>query len=373
MNATPRRVLFLFPFPCLGGGGAQRVLSTLLRHLDRERFETHLALLQARRSEDNDVPEGVVVHDLDFARVRYALPGLVRLIRRIRPDVVLSNIGHMNLGLLLCRPLLPRSIKILIGESTTLGVYLQQATRHPALWAALYRRLYQHADTVICLSDAMKKELAEHFSVPQEKLVRIYNPVDVDRIRRLAELGDTPYAGPGPNLVAAGRFVREKGIDLLLDAMPRVRARFPHATLTLLGEGSLESELKEQAQKLDLRQAVSFPGTQANPWRYFRHADLVIVPSRVDGLPYVPLEALAVGTKVVATDCPGAIREAAEDNDGILLAPPGNPIALAEAIFTALNRPKLAHECPAQLGKFSLQRALEEYSALFEGHHGGER
>lgn len=358
----------MFPFPSLGGGGgAQRVLSTLLRHLDRERFEPHLALLRLRRSADDDIPEGVTVHNLEFSRVRYALPGLVKLIRKIRPDVALSTVGHMNLALLACRPFLPRSVRILIGESTTLGVYLRQVTKLPVVWASLYRFLYKRADTVICLSNAMKRELVQDFSVPPQRLVRIYNPVDVERIQRLAGLGGTPFAGPGPSLVAAGRFVREKGIDLLLDAMPGVRECFPHATLTLLGEGPLEPALKEQTRKLGLRDAIRFSGVQANPWRYFRQADLVIVPSRVDGLPYVPLEALAVGTPVVATDCPGGIREAAEGNDAIMLVRPHSPIALTKGIVSALGRPTRVDEDSVQLGKFSLRQAIERYSALFEG------
>ncbi|MGC2697736.1 MAG: glycosyltransferase [Candidatus Angelobacter sp.] len=364
---TRRRVLFLFPFPSLGGGGgAQRVFSNLLRHLDHDRFELHLALLRAKRGEDDEIPAGVVVHDLNYTRVRYAVPALIRLIREVKPDAVLSTIGHMNLALLLSRPWLPRATGVLIGESTTLSVYLRQAKRYPRIWMALYRWLYKHADKVICLSDAMKREMAELFAVPPEKLVRIYNPLDVEMIRRCAQLDGNPFPGSGPHLVAAGRFVREKGNDLLLDAMPRVLALFPHATLTLLGEGPLEKELKQQVQKLELHNAVRFGGLQPNPWRYFRHANLVIVPSRVDGLPYVPLEALAVGTPVVATDCPGGIREVSECGERISLVPPEAPNALAEGIISALKQGKVDREQPAQLDNFNLQQVVNEYSKLLE-------
>jgi len=368
MEPTPKRVLFMFPFPSLGGGGgAQRVLSTLLRHLDRERFELHLVLLQAMRGEGDDIPAGVIVHSLDYSRVRYAMLALVRLIHKVRPDSVLSNIGHMNVALLLCRPFLPRATRVFIGESTTLSVYLKQATRYPQIWAAMYRWLYKHADKVVCLSDAMKKELAEDFAVPPEKLVRIYNPLDVEMVRRFAQLDGNPYAGTGPHLVAAGRFVREKGNDLILDAMPGVLAAFPQARLTLLGEGPLEDALKQQAKKLGIHGAVSFPGLQQNPWRYFWHADLVIVPSRFDGLPYVSVEALAVGTPVVATDCPGAIREVRDCDERISLVAPEDPRALAEGIVSALAKPKSQSAIPAQLGKFSLQNAVEGYSKLLGG------
>lgn len=368
MSARPQKVLFLFPFPSLGGGGgAQRVISTLLRHLDRRRFELHLALLQASRGEGDDIPSGVVVHNLNYRRVRYGLFGLIRLIRNLKPDAVLSNVGHMNAALLLCRSFFPRTSRILIGESTSVSAYLNQATRYPKIWSALYRWLYKHADRVICLSDAMKKELTETFFVPPEKLVRIYNPLDVEMIRRLAELEGSPYSGEGPRLVAAGRFVREKGIDLLLEAIPSVLGSFPQLKLSLLGEGPLEDELKEQVQRLEIGDAVSFCGVKQNPWCYFRHADLVIVPSRVDGLPYVPLEALAVGTPVVATDCPGAIREISDDGEQILLVPPENPQALANGIVSALARPGISRGQSVHLCKFDLQKAVQEYGRLLEG------
>ena len=318
------------------------------------------------RGEGDEIPPGVVVHNLDYSRVRYALPRLIQLVHQLKPDVVFSNVCHMNLALLLVRPAFPRSTRVLIGESTTLSVYLREATRHPKIWGALYRRFYKRAEKITCLSDAMKKDLAEHFCVPPQKLVRIYNPMDFEMIRSLAKAGGTPYSGDGPNLVAGGRFVREKGIDLLLDAMPRVLASFPRARLTLLGEGPLEKELKQQAQRLGIGEKVHFAGLQINPWRYFQHADLVIVPSRLDGLPFVAVEALVVGTPVVATDCPGAIREIKDDNKWVVLAAPEDPPALAEAIVSRLRKPEADPGPPVQLSKFDLQQAVDEYTRLLE-------
>ena len=366
MTMTRRRVLFIFPFPSLGGGGgAQRVPSTLLRHLDHQRYEFHLALLQAKRGEGDDIPPGVAVHNLDYSRVRYGLLGLVRLIHKVKPEVVFSNICHMNLALLLVRPLFPRNTRVLIGESTTLSAYLQQATRRPKIWSALYRWLYKRADKITCLSDAIKNDLAAHFAVPPEKLIRIYNPMDWEIVRASSQLGGNPFAGEGPHLVAAGRFVREKGIDLLLSALPGVLESFPRARLTLLGEGPLEEELKQQTQWLGVGEKVNFAGLQQNPWRYFRYANLVVVPSRLDGLPYVAVEALAVGTPMVATDCPGGIRELTDDSNWIVLVPPENPQALAEAIVARLKEPKSSLEPSVQLSKFELQEAVNEYDRLF--------
>jgi glycosyltransferase involved in cell wall biosynthesis len=361
-----RKVLFVFPFPSLGGGGgAQRVPSTLLHHLDHGQYEFHLALLRAKRGEGDGIPPGVVVHNLEYGRVRYALPGLVKLVYRVKPDVVFSNICHINLALLLVRPSFPRNTRVVIGESTTLSAYLQQATSYPRMWSVLYRWFYKRADKITCLSDAIKKDLAEQFTIPQEKLIRIYNPLNLEMVRASSQLGGNPFTNEGPHLVAAGRFVREKGIDLLLDAMPHVLASIPQARVTLLGDGPLEEELKQQAQRLGVYENVDFAGLQQNPWRYFRHADLVIVPSRLDGLPYVAVEALAVGTPMVATDCPGGIRELTDESKWIVLAPPEDPKALAKAIVARLNEPESNFGPPVQLAKFGLQQAVDEYSKLF--------
>lgn len=359
-----RKVLFIFPFPSLGGGGAQRVPSTLLHHLDHEQYEFHLALLQAKRGEGDGIPSGVVVHNLEYSRVRYALPKLVKLIYQLRPDVVFSNICHMNLLLLMVKFAFPRRTRLLLGESTTLSAYLQMATQRPRMWRALYRLFYKRAEKITCVSGAIERDLVEQFALKPEKLIKIYNPLDIEMITSSSRLGGAPFTSEGPHLVAAGRFVHEKGIDLLLDALPRVLASIPQASLTLLGEGPLEKVLKQRAQNLGVREKVSFMGFQQNPWRYFRHADLVIVPSRLDGLPYVAVEALAVGTPIVATDCPGGIRELKDESKWVVLTPPEDPMTLAEAIIARLREPKLNLEPLAQLSKFDLLHAVTEYRKL---------
>jgi len=162
---------------------------------------------------------------------------------------------------------------------------------------------------------------------------------------------------------------RQKGFDVLLDAMPAVVARIPSACLWVLGEGPLESELKQQAERLRLKQSVRFSGFQENPWPYFKHADLIVLSSRYEGLPNVVLESLALGTPVVATDCPGGVREIQQAGNPITLATPESPAALAEAIIAALMQPQNTNRCSggdrSALQEFDLQHIVEQYSRLF--------
>jgi glycosyltransferase involved in cell wall biosynthesis len=215
----------------------------------------------------------------------------------------------------------------------------------------------------------MANDMAEHFQVPRDKLVRIYNPVDVKRVQELAEYGENPYSGPGPHLAAAGRLTRQKGFDVLLDALPAVLECFPETRLAILGEGPLEEKLTEQAQKLGLTQKVTFLGFQENPWPYLKHADLFLLPSRYEGTPNVLLEALALGTPVVASDCPGGMREIQASNPEIVLVPPEDPGALAQAIITASKMPRRAEgtqRVQQRLRAFDLQEIVDAYSQVLE-------
>jgi len=369
MKSMRRRVLFVMPN--LAGGGAERVVVLLLRHLDRSRFDPHLALVEAAGPFLQDVPPDVSLHDLRAKRVRYALPGLIRLTWKLRPHAVHSQMCELNLATLLSRPFLPPGLRLLLGEQSSPSAFNAQQRRHPRLWNWLYRRLYPRADRIICVGDYVLNDLAENFGIAPSKLTRIYNPVDLDLARRLAEASGNPYGGPGPHLVAAGRLAKEKGFDVLLDAMPLVRGAISGADLTLLGEGPLKPELLAQRERLELNESVRLVGFQANPYPYLKHADLFVLPSHFEGLPLVVLEALAVRTPVVASECPGALGEILRDCPTARLVPPSDPKALAKGIISALNalsmKPQSEEGPDTFLSRFEVKTVVREYEKILEG------
>jgi glycosyltransferase involved in cell wall biosynthesis len=231
--------------------------------------------------------------------------------------------------------------------------------------------LYPRADKIICVGDYVLNDLANNFGVPRNKMARIYNPVDVDMTRQLAEAGGNPYSGEGPHLVAASRLSKEKGVDVLLDAMPLVRAAVSTADLTILGEGPLKADLLAQRARLGLNEAVHLAGFQPNPYPHFKHADLLVLPSRFEGLPLVVLEALAVGTPVVASDCPGAVREILADCPMARLVPPSDPKALAEGVVSAVNLASRDMQpdqrLDAFLSRFDVKAVVRDYEEILDG------
>ncbi|HET9837186.1 MAG TPA: glycosyltransferase [Candidatus Angelobacter sp.] len=366
MTGDKKKLLFLVPAFPGGVGGAERVITTLLRHLDRGRFDCHLALAQSGNAYLENVPEWVSLHQIRASRMRYTLPGIIRLVRKLRPQTILSTVGYLNVMLIAAKPFLPRGVRIILREATTPSAFIAKETAHPRQWTWFYRHFYPRAHKIICLSDSIMEEMAIRFAIPRQKLIRIYNPVDITILRLRADTQANPYKESGPHLVAAGRLRSEKGFDLLLEAMPTIIRRHPVVKLAVLGEGPDEADLREQAVRLGIREHVDFLGFKDPPWPYFRHADLLVMPSRHEGMPNAVLEALALGTRVVATDCPGGIREIAQTGAQIMLVAPESPEALAEGILAALQRGK--EQAPvgmAWLKEFEVEHIAAEYSRLF--------
>lgn len=322
----------LFVIPTLTGGGAERVIVTLARYLDRRKFRVTLAVVDTRNAVMRDeVPADVDFIDLGGRRVRYALFRIVALVWRLRPDVVFSTLGHLNVALAMVRFLLPRGVRTVARETTVVSCSLAMQ-KHRAMWESLYRRFYRRHDEVICQSNYMRDDLVQNYAFPAPRARVIHNPVDIERIRTLAS---APVALPelpanAIRLVAAGRLDREKGFDLLIEALRLLDD--PTLHLSVLGDGPLAANLASQVSRNGLSQRIHFAGFQPNPFSWFARADLFVLSSLYEGFPNVVLEALACGTPVVAVPAPGGTREILDGVGGCVIAREVGAAALAEAV-----------------------------------------
>ena len=302
----------LFVLPNFAGGGAERVALLLLAGLDRSAFQPHLAVLEASGPLRGLVPPDTVLHELAQPRLSRALLALISLIRRLRPAVVFATQGYLNVALLAARPLLPAGTRIAIRESNTPSQSLPNR-RHGRLMAWSYRRWYPRADLIFCQHRQTEAELRNDFGVSAQRLAALPNPVPVAALRAAAA-APLRHPGPGLRFVAAGRLHRQKGFDRLIALCGGLPA---DAHLTIYGEGGEHDALTAQLARHGLSHRVTLAGFSDRLPAALAGADACVVASRWEGLPNVALEALAVGTPVIATPESGGIAELAE------AAPPG--------------------------------------------------
>ena len=368
MQRAPKKILFLIP--TLGGGGAERVMVTLLKHLDRSRFRLALAVVDIRNAVYlKDIPPDVEFIDLGCLRVRYALPKIIALIWKRRPDVVFCTLGHINLALAIVRNLLPNGVRTIARETSIVSENLS-AYSSPSIWALLYRIFYHRHDLLVCQSRYMQDDLVGQFGFPPERSIVINNPVDTKQIRKLANttLDNVDIASDSLLLVAAGRLSKVKGFDLLIEAMALLdRSPVPQPKalhLCIMGDGELFDELMQLAIIKGVSDKVSFVGFQSNPYAWFARADAFVLSSRHEGFPNVVLEALTCGTPVIATPAPGGTREILDDVDGCMVAGEITAAALAEAILEWLARPR-CRISESAVEPYELARIISQYEDLF--------
>ncbi|MDQ8755447.1 glycosyltransferase [Sphingosinicella sp. LHD-64] len=370
---VPKRILFVIN--SLAGGGAERVMATLLRHSGdrRDRYAMSLALLDEEASAYAP-PEWLPVHRLDSGG------GLVRSARRLRalvgetrPDLVLSFLTRSNVAA--CLATAGRDVPFAISERVNTSAHLPRNISG-RVSRTLVRRAYPRARRVIAVSEGVAEDLSANFGVARARVRVLANPVDGDLIRARAQEPDS-LPVDGPYVVAMGRLVPNKNFALLIDAF--ADAAVP-GKLVILGEGPERDALERRIAARNLGGRVLLPGFLDNPFPLIAGADCYVLPSNAEGFPNGLVEAMALGLPVISTDCPSGPSEilAERPRGGLtgldcaahgLLVPCDDHAALAEGLRRYQDpdfRQRYAAAARARADAFSVAASVGRYWEVIE-------
>jgi glycosyltransferase involved in cell wall biosynthesis len=233
--------------------------------------------------------------------------------------------------------------------------------RRVRLYNWIDRRLLRLADRIVVVSPSQETMFGR-----SPKVQVIPNAVLEPMSQEFADARVT--AAPRPRIAVIGRLSHEKGVDVFLDALAVLRQRGFAGSALIVGDGPDRVPLEEKAKALGLTGGLDFLGHRSDVDAIYPHLDLVVIPSRSEGMPNVLLEAIRADRPVVATSV-GAIPSMIRATSAALLVPPAQPALLAAAIVTGLDELQSSEARSARAGvarEYSLDRRARLFRSLYE-------
>ena len=339
----------------IGGiGGSERHVLELLPWLRARDIDARFLGLDDTSAAPEPFYAALAERDVPFERLsctRDVDPLLARraagATRAFEPDLVHTHLVHADVYGAIAAT---RARAVLVSTKHNDDPFRSGKGRY------LERLLTRQAALVICITEALARFNRDVVGLPGTKLRVVHYGLDAP---------PEPWGPPGgpelpadtPVLVAVSRLVRQKGVDVAIDALAAIRERHPAAQLVVLGEGPLRGELAERAARSGLAGAVNFPGRVGDVTWWLRRANVVVHPARWEGFGLAVLEAMLCARPVVATAV-SSIPEIVADGETGLLVPPEDPAALADAVNVLLDDPARA----AGMGDAGRIRARAEFS-----------
>ncbi|MBW4523808.1 MAG: glycosyltransferase [Phormidium tanganyikae FI6-MK23] len=353
-------------------GGDTRVVLNLIQGFTARGIAIDLVLASANKLSLDQLPDTVRVIDLHtpqttrLSSAARLLPGLIRYLRQEKPKVLISNLIFTNAIVILAKLFAFSSTKLVLVEHVALSKnHTRPDEPKSKLIPALMRLLYPRANAIVSVSRQMADQLRANYNL-QDNLYAIHNAVVDNALHQKAtEAIEHPWLTTDsvPVFLGAGRFSAQKDFFTLVQAFSILRQHTP-ARLIILGEGKLRSQIEVQIQALGLQDDVDLPGFDPNPYRYMSRVTAFVLSSRWEALPTVLIEAMACGCQLIGTRCPYGVEEILANGEFGQLAPIEDPIALSQAMKTAIDSPVPPESLRFRANDFGIDRAVDQYLDL---------
>ena len=344
-------------------GGGPRQVFHLIRHLPAEEFSTSVGGPWNERfaSDLRTVRVELAAVAVDSLR---AFPLTLQRVRQLVHDTRADVVHTHGKGAGLYGRLAANQAGV-PSVHTFHGLHYEHYSRAGRyLYLALERWLARLTHTVINVSASQDQEALELGVAQQGHSAVIVNGIDVDELAKRrsadrAELGLKPDAEPVIGCVA--RFDPVKQHEILVKAVAMVAERHPNAVLLLAGDGPEKVRIEQRAKELKV-QVVFTPGAIAWNKNAYSSCSVYVTCSSKEGLPLAPLEAMASGLAVVATDVPGHRDVVDRDRTGLLVAPSGGAEKLAKALAEGITLLLDDPERRERMGQAGRERVLREFT-----------
>jgi glycosyltransferase involved in cell wall biosynthesis len=230
--------------------------------------------------------------------------------------------------------------------------------------------MYREADKVIALSEGVRKHMVKTYRLKESKVIRIYNPVDIENIKKLSmEICNIKYTKKF-KLIACGRLAKQKNYSMLVNALSMLKQKdCSDFELFIMGTGPDEAEIIKLIENKGLKENIKLIGFQTNPYAYMKQADLFVLSSLWEGFGHVVVEAMACGTPVLSTDCPYGPREILENGKYGWLVPNNCSDQLAGMLEYLMFEPNeinlMSTKVCERAKSFNFTNIVQQYEIIF--------
>lgn len=309
----------LFVIESLGGGGAEKVLTTIVKHLDKKKFDVTVLLV---------VETGVYVEEVKkYCKVQSMLPDYEKLknsFDRIKYKLDYKFIYTANVKKVYARYVKDKydvEIAFVEGYATKFVMGSPNHNSKKLCWVHIdmeknpyadqyfksieeEKNVYKKYDKIICVSYSVKEVLEQKFGL-EDKITVMYNPLDSEEIQKKS-VEKIPCSNTTKlRMVTIGRLEEQKGYDRLIRAIGKIKQETPNFQLWILGEGSMKHELEYLIEENHLKNEVVLLGFQKNPYKWIAASDIFVCTSRAEGFSLAIAEAMILGIPILSVDCSG--------------------------------------------------------------------
>lgn len=370
----------LFFVESLSGGGAEKVLATLVKNMDKTKYDITVLTV---------VKTGIYVDEVEkYCRLISMLPEYEAISNPI--DRLKYKVDYKLIYMLPVKNVYGKYIQNqydvevafvegfatkLISASTNpnskkicwLHIDMEKNPYADAYYRSLdeEKNVYQSFDSIIAVSKSVKETFERKFGLKDSVKV-IYNPVDSAEIIQKSKDVIKSSASNGIRMISIGRLVKQKGYDRLIAALASPRNSQMPFQLWILGEGADRSKLEEMIKMNHLEEKVSLAGFQKNPYPWILGSDVFICSSRAEGYSLAIAEAMILKKPVISVDCSGPNELLGFGDYGLLV--PNTDDSLEEIVNRLLtgqiDLKLLADKSASRSQFFELSHIIEEIERI---------
>lgn len=356
-----------------GYGGGERYLELLFDRLDRSRFSPLLICPEpgplVGKMKAKRIPTDVV--HLAPLLNPFALMWLAWLLRRNNVVILQTHGARANVYGRLAAWLAGVPCVVSTVHNSIRDYDVSSVKRW--IYRSLLRVTLPRTDRIICVSDALKRDVladCPHAAPLTTTVLNGIDPVWFTRSGNRDKIRKEWCVGHGPVLLTVARLAEEKGHRFLIDSLPGLLVEWPSLVCLFVGDGAYREPLRALAREKGIEQSCRFVGSRDDVIDWYAAADVMVLPSLSEGFPFAVLESLAMSCPVVATHVNG-VPEIIRDGCTGLLVPPRKPQALEAAIRAMLREPAWAARM-AKAGqkevfaRFTVEKMVQDTVRVFE-------